>query len=354
MITVINAKQKNDWRGKGTVIHVGRPSVLGNPFKEGRDGTRLEVIEKFRALLRDEYRTGGPRMDEVNKLVDRHLRGENLLLMCHCAPLPCHGHVIKSAIERIAAQRVSQGKANSKAVRVGFAGSRNLGGEDINIELKCSIFGEFPPGSIAVVGDSIGFDAAIIDTCLATGRALEIHSIMDKSGQGGWRGTAMDSVFKAERAGNKVVWHGEPDSEDSLVARLATRTIMAVHRCDRLIAVFGHNPHGSKGTKLACETAAKKRLPVVAYSRLSPPNLDEWGGYWIKTGTVGSDWGRYVWHPHHEVWAGSNKPLDLVQPVGGVVQGVENTDPCWRPITVSEILGGGDYPGPRGLLNFAE
>jgi Domain of unknown function (DUF4326) len=46
MITVVN---KRHHRGEG--VYIGRPSLLGNPFKIGEHGTRNEVIAKYRVWL---------------------------------------------------------------------------------------------------------------------------------------------------------------------------------------------------------------------------------------------------------------------------------------------------------------
>lgn len=64
-------------------IYVGRPSIWGNPCMLGRDGTRQEVIDKYRAWLTSN-----------KKLMARlhELRGKNLV--CWCAPLPCHADVL--------------------------------------------------------------------------------------------------------------------------------------------------------------------------------------------------------------------------------------------------------------------
>ena len=66
-------------------VYIGRPSKWGNPFVIGRDGTRTEVIEKYRDWLftcrldlRDDAR--------------RELRGRDLV--CWCSPLPCHGDIL--------------------------------------------------------------------------------------------------------------------------------------------------------------------------------------------------------------------------------------------------------------------
>ena len=62
-------------------VYVGRPP--GNPFVVGRDGTRAQVIARYRAYLMT-------RTDLLEKLPE--LRGRRLA--CWCAPLACHGDVL--------------------------------------------------------------------------------------------------------------------------------------------------------------------------------------------------------------------------------------------------------------------
>jgi len=63
-------------------VYIGRPSKWGNPFKIGPDGTREDVIEKFR-----EWILVSTLMDDLHEL-----HGKDLV--CYCAPLPCHGDVL--------------------------------------------------------------------------------------------------------------------------------------------------------------------------------------------------------------------------------------------------------------------
>lgn len=65
-------------------VYIGRPGKWGNPFVIGRDGTRDEVISKYRAWL--EARP------EVMEEVVRELKGK--VLGCWCAPNACHGDVL--------------------------------------------------------------------------------------------------------------------------------------------------------------------------------------------------------------------------------------------------------------------
>jgi len=71
-------------------IYIGRPSIWGNPFKIGIDGTREQVIEKYR-----DYIFHNPYL--MRRLYE--LRGKRL--GCYCKPLACHGDVLVELIERL-------------------------------------------------------------------------------------------------------------------------------------------------------------------------------------------------------------------------------------------------------------
>lgn len=71
-------------------VYIGRPSKWGNPFIIGKDGTREQIIEKYRAWV-----TANPElMAALPELVDRTLG-------CWCAPLPCHGDVLADLCSRL-------------------------------------------------------------------------------------------------------------------------------------------------------------------------------------------------------------------------------------------------------------
>lgn len=75
-----------------------RASPLANPFRVGRDGTREEVIEKYRRWLWGEVRRGGVVRFELRRLAGRVVRGEEVVLGCWCFPLPCHAEVVRRAV----------------------------------------------------------------------------------------------------------------------------------------------------------------------------------------------------------------------------------------------------------------
>lgn len=83
-IRVVNRRVEPEAIG----VYVGRPSVWGNPFVSGRDGTREEVIEKYRKWIE-----GRPH------LVQKLEKLNPAALICWCAPLPCHADVLVELLE---------------------------------------------------------------------------------------------------------------------------------------------------------------------------------------------------------------------------------------------------------------
>lgn len=80
-------------------VYIGRGSRLGNPFKIGRDGNRAEVIEKYEAWFEEQIeRRNGAVLAALKDLSQRAERGD-LVLGCFCAPLACHGDVLKRYLE---------------------------------------------------------------------------------------------------------------------------------------------------------------------------------------------------------------------------------------------------------------
>ena len=87
------------------VVYVGRKcrkfegSILGNPFKIGRDGNRDEVIEKYRQWLWTEINRKGEVWEELLELLEKYKLWGDMVLVCWCAPQACHGDVIKRCLE---------------------------------------------------------------------------------------------------------------------------------------------------------------------------------------------------------------------------------------------------------------
>lgn len=65
-------------------IYVGRPSAWGNPFVIGKDGSREQVIELYRAWMEQQLALNPRWLDP--------LQGKDLV--CWCAPLACHADLL--------------------------------------------------------------------------------------------------------------------------------------------------------------------------------------------------------------------------------------------------------------------
>ena len=65
-------------------IYIGRPSKWGNPYSVGKDGTREEVIEKYREYIR------------LNPflILDAKKELQGKTLGCWCKPKACHGDIL--------------------------------------------------------------------------------------------------------------------------------------------------------------------------------------------------------------------------------------------------------------------
>jgi hypothetical protein len=80
-------------RGRGLHdVFIGRPSIFGNPFHLGADGTRTEVLIKYEVWLRQRLVEDLAFARELDGL-----RGK--VLACFCAPKPCHGNIIVKLIK---------------------------------------------------------------------------------------------------------------------------------------------------------------------------------------------------------------------------------------------------------------
>ncbi len=115
-VVVVNVRQE---RPAG-MVYVGREcygfkgSILGNPHKVGwcpvcrTRHERGSTINLYREWLRNEYCKNGAVRRELERLADLAEQG-GLVLGCWCKPEPCHGDVVKEAIEAILRQREQQG-----------------------------------------------------------------------------------------------------------------------------------------------------------------------------------------------------------------------------------------------------
>ena len=128
--------------GEG-LISCDRETAVGNPFVIGKDGTREEVIEKFDVYIRSRIerwryavelaqalpaqRNPDLEPDDVfvggwfRHVIARVKNGEYIALACWCAPLKCHGDILKRIVEDAINGRLSafQYRGGSERAREG-------------------------------------------------------------------------------------------------------------------------------------------------------------------------------------------------------------------------------------------
>lgn len=88
-------------RQQATLVYVGRPSALGNPFKLKEAGgtyTRDESVDAYEPYLRKKINEKDPTIcAELNRLYKLAKAGP-VDLQCFCAPLRCHADVIRKVL----------------------------------------------------------------------------------------------------------------------------------------------------------------------------------------------------------------------------------------------------------------
>lgn len=93
-------------------IPIGRPSIFGNPFVLRNEEQRKSVIVRYRTYLTTKYKEDERFRHALEDLANKVLAGQNLELVCYCAPRPCHGDIIKRAVELILAEAMKDDGTN--------------------------------------------------------------------------------------------------------------------------------------------------------------------------------------------------------------------------------------------------
>lgn len=91
-LTVVHVRKSQFKQGDPGCVYGGRNFAefqdegWSNPYHEGPDGNREQVIEKYQAMLR--------RSPRLLYRIHTELRGQDKKIGCWCSPLPCHCNVI--------------------------------------------------------------------------------------------------------------------------------------------------------------------------------------------------------------------------------------------------------------------
>lgn len=162
---------------------------------------------------------------------------------------------------------------------VAVAGSRTL--PPAYIPLVASIAQHIARSSGGLsVGCCLGVDQAVISS--VEPKFLHIHTIFNARGEGACSLSTVQSVLSSASAGSRLTWLSGGDLSKPLNFRLSSRTKAVVSSASSgLLAFFISG--ASRGTSLACKTAASQGLPVLAIVS-DPAFLPTIKGFsWSKT-----------------------------------------------------------------------
>ena len=84
--TVVNKYKEN------FDVYIGRGTLFGNPYEIGKDGNRLEVIQKYKKWFIEKLKDFEFKKQVLN------LKGKKL--GCFCKPKLCHGDIIVGYLNR--------------------------------------------------------------------------------------------------------------------------------------------------------------------------------------------------------------------------------------------------------------
>jgi tRNA-dihydrouridine synthase len=95
-------------------IYIARPSIFGNPWSHmdssypdaKKTETRKEAIDNYLQYFLQQYKNNVEFQEIVDHLTELHKQGQDINLVCWCAPHECHGDIIKKFIE----YKVTKGK----------------------------------------------------------------------------------------------------------------------------------------------------------------------------------------------------------------------------------------------------
>ena len=79
-------------------VYVGRPGVLGNPFRVSAALPQGKAAAAYGPYLDQKMRSGGEVASEITRLAARVRAGERIAIICWCSPLPCHGDHVRAAV----------------------------------------------------------------------------------------------------------------------------------------------------------------------------------------------------------------------------------------------------------------
>lgn len=85
-------------------INIMSPNLLGNPYRLGKDGDRVQVARLHKRYLWNEIKRNTAIAKELWRLARLHKLGGEVIFVCCCKPHPCHGDNLAAAVRWMAEQ----------------------------------------------------------------------------------------------------------------------------------------------------------------------------------------------------------------------------------------------------------
>lgn len=82
-------------------VYCGRPSIYGNPYFVGKDGTRMDVIFLYIDYFFNRLQHDPHFKKKIHELKDKKIG-------CWCHPEPCHLHVIAEYLNNYGPTKISE------------------------------------------------------------------------------------------------------------------------------------------------------------------------------------------------------------------------------------------------------
>jgi hypothetical protein len=108
-------------------FYIGRGSVLGNPYTHITDKKtkaiykaidRDDAIEKYSHYFDLMYGSNLAFTNMVDAIYEMYKSGMDVYLECYCAPLRCHGDIIKEKLEaRLLREKIKELMRNESSVQ---------------------------------------------------------------------------------------------------------------------------------------------------------------------------------------------------------------------------------------------
>ena len=126
MIYIYNTKLE-DHTDNPNNYPIYRSTILGNPFThDGKKSslarfsfrTRDEAVDAYRPYFKGMYKNDAQFKALVDEIYEKYKEGEDIYLQCFCAPLRCHGEIIRDELQkRLIKEKMAEVRQKSASIK---------------------------------------------------------------------------------------------------------------------------------------------------------------------------------------------------------------------------------------------